>query len=227
MGAAGGPGPPGDRPRVRGRDRRGRIQRQGLRSGRPRERRGTRRLRAMSQLHGRPAPSLRRRHGDRREPARCVRRAHRAARDERLAPRRLDRPRRGGDLRPVRQRGAQRAAVPGPRRGCADHRRRPDRADGGGGRAARGRALRRDHRREPVSARARAQDGRHGGARRPRRFARRDAVDPRHEGGLRRRPRDERQPGGAPRHGREPVARREHRACSDSPTSRSRSTGTP
>ena len=55
----------------------------------------------------------------------------------------LDRPRRRGDLRPVRQRGAHRAAVPGARRGRADHRRRPDRDDGGGGRPARGRPARR------------------------------------------------------------------------------------
>ena len=40
---------------------------------------------------------------------------------------RSDRPRRRVDLRPVRQRGAYGAAVPGPGRGRPDHRRRPDR----------------------------------------------------------------------------------------------------
>ena len=92
--------------------------------------------------------------------------------------------------------------------------------------AARGRALRRDHRREPVPPGARTQDGRDRRSRRPGRLARRDAGDPGHEGGLRRRPRDEREPGGAPRHAREPVATEPASRCWGCRRSRSRSTGT-
>ena len=73
-------------------------------------------------------------------------------------------------------------AVPGPGRGRAHHGRRPDRADGGGRRPARGRPPRRDHRRQPVPPRARAEDGRHRRARRSGRLPRGDAGDARHEG---------------------------------------------
>ena len=55
-------------------------------------------------------------------------------------------------------------------------------------------APRRDHRREPQPAGARDQDGRDARPRRPGVVARRRAGQARDEGGLRRRPRDERQP---------------------------------
>ena len=64
------------------------------------------------------------------------------------------RPRRGGYLRPVRQRRAHRAHLPGPRRGRAHHRGRPDRDHGGHRRPSRRRPLRRHHRRLRLPARA-------------------------------------------------------------------------
>ena len=59
LGAEDDPGADGDRPRVRRRGRRRRLERERLPGRRPRQRRGARRLRALPQLHGRPAPPLR------------------------------------------------------------------------------------------------------------------------------------------------------------------------
>ena len=63
------------------------------------------------------------------------------------------------DLRPVRQRDAHGAVVQPRRRGRAHHRRGTDRHHGGGDRAPRRRAPRRDHRRQRLPARPRAADG--------------------------------------------------------------------
>ena len=87
---------------------------------------------------------------------------------ERLAPPGRHRPRRRGDLRPVRQRRAHRAQLPGPRRGRAHHRRRPDRDHGGDRRPPRRRPLRRHHRRLRVPPRAGPLGGRDAGGRRRR-----------------------------------------------------------
>ena len=153
-------------------------------------RRGPPGLRPLPQLHGRPPPPVRAHRGDRRQPHRRVRRVHRAADDQRLAPPPGHRPRRGVDLRPVRQRHAHRAGVPGARRGRADHRRRADRDHGRGGGPPRRRAPRGHHRRQRAPARARAQDGRDPRARRAHRDDRRRPERARHGRGLRRRPGD-------------------------------------
>ena len=154
-------------------------------------RRGPCRLRPLPQLHGRPPPPVRAHVGRRRQPAGRVRRADRPADDEHLASPRRGRPRRRVDLRPVRQRGAHRAAVPGAGRGRADHRRRADRLHGGRRRPPRRRAVRRRH---PTSTPS--------GARWPSGWARPSTFDPRettveqvqaelgHGRGLRRRPGD-------------------------------------
>ena len=167
------PRPDGGRPRVRGRDRRGRLERQGLPRRRDRQRRGARRLRPLPQLPGRPPPPLQGHQGDRRQPPRRVRRVPRPADDQRLGPRPEHPPRRAGDLRPVRQRRPHGPAVRRARRGRADHRRRADRRHGREGRPPRRGAARRRHRREPVSPRAREEDGGHAGRRRPRAVDRR------------------------------------------------------
>ena len=73
----------------------------------------------------------------------------------------------GRHLRPVRQRRAHRAGVPGAGRGRADHRRRADRLHGGSGGAPRRRPPRRRHRPQPATA-----------ASWPRGWARRVTVDP-------------------------------------------------
>ena len=101
-------------------------------AGRPCLRRGSRRVRPLPPLPGRPPPPVRQHHRPRRRPRRGVRRVRRPADDQRLAS--LAGRGRGGrrDLRPLRQRGPHRARVPGPRRGRAGQRRRPDRADGHG-----------------------------------------------------------------------------------------------
>ena len=148
LGAEDDPGRVGDRPRVRRRRGRGRRQRDRLRAGRSGLRRGPPGLRPLPQLHGRAAPPVRAHRGDRGQPHRRVRRVHRAADDQRLASPPGHRPRRGVDLRPVRQRHAHGAGVPGARRGRADHRRRADRDHGRGGGPARRCAPRRHHRRE-------------------------------------------------------------------------------
>ena len=153
-------------------------------------RRGPCRLRPLPQLHGRPPPPVRAHVGGRRQPAGRVRRADRPADDEHLAPPRRDRPRRRVDLRPVRQRGAHRAAVPGAGRGRADHRRRADRLHGDRRRPPRRRPVRRRLRPQPGAARA----GRAAGCDRDVRPARDERrADPgraRHGRGLRRRPGD-------------------------------------
>ena len=66
----------------------------------------------------------------------------------------------GRDLRPVRQRRAHRALLPGAGRGCADHRRRPIGIMAAAVARARRRALHRDHGPESVPAGTGAQDGR-------------------------------------------------------------------
>ncbi len=71
----------GHRPRVRRRDRRVGFERKRFSSGRNRQRRRPRGLRALPQLPGRAAASLRAHPGRRREPARRVRRIYRAADD--------------------------------------------------------------------------------------------------------------------------------------------------
>ena len=80
--------------------------------------------------------------------------------DQRLGSPAGRRPRRRSDLRPVRQRRAHRLAFPVLGEDVLDHRRRPDRLHGRRGRPARRRATRRRHRRQPLSPRPRAQDGR-------------------------------------------------------------------
>ncbi len=103
------------------------------------------------------------------------------------------------DLRPLRQRRAHGAGLPGARRGRAHHRRRPDRLHGGGRRAPRRRAPRRHQRLEPLPPRPGAPDGRDGGGRPDGARPCRRAARARHDRGLRRRPRDVRQPGGPAR----------------------------
>ena len=100
-------------------------------------------------------------HGQRRRrPRRRLRRVRRRPGHERVAPPAPDRPRRRRDLRPVRQRRALGAELPGARRGRAHHRRRPDRHHGRVGGAARRRAARRHHRHQRRAARAGRVDGR-------------------------------------------------------------------
>ena len=65
------PGADGGRPRVRGRDRRGRIERRRLPPGPDRERRGPRGVRALPQLPGRAPPPLRGHQGRGRQPRRA------------------------------------------------------------------------------------------------------------------------------------------------------------
>ena len=120
-----------------------------------------------------------------------------AADDQRLAP--LAGRRRGGrrDLRPVRQRGPHRARLPGPRRGRAGQRRRPDRADGDGRGPPRRGTPRRRQRAERLPPRARDADGRHARHRPARAHPRVRLRRARHGRGLRRRARDVGQPGRA------------------------------
>ena len=122
--------------------------------GRPRLGRGPRRVRPLPPLPGRPPPPVRQDDRARRRARRGVRRVRRAADDQRVAP--LAGRRRGGrrDLRPVRQRGPHRARLPGPRRGRARQRGRPDRADGHRRRPPRRRPARRRQRAERLSPRA-------------------------------------------------------------------------
>ena len=70
----------GRRPRVRRRDRRGRLQRRRLRAGRPRQRRGPRGLRSLPPLPGRAAPPVRQHDRPRRRAGRRVRRVRGPAR---------------------------------------------------------------------------------------------------------------------------------------------------
>ena len=96
---------------------------------------------------------------------------------------------RGGrrDLRPVRQRGPHRARLPGPRRGRADHRGRPDRADGHGRRAPRRGTPRGRQRAQRLPAGDRDRDGRHARYRPARADPRVGLRRARHGRGLRRR----------------------------------------
>ena len=129
---------------------------------RPGQRRGPRRVRPLPALPRRPTAPVRQHHRPRRRSGRVLRRVRRPADDQHLAP--LVRHRRGDrrDLRPVRQRGPHGARLPGPRRGRADLRRRPDRADGDRRRPPRRRAPRRGQRAERLPARPRDAHGRHG-----------------------------------------------------------------
>ena len=86
MGAEDHPRADGDRPRVRRRDRRGRLERRRFLPRRYRQRRRPRGLRPLPQLPGGPPASVRAHQGVGREPARRVRRVHRAADDQHLAP---------------------------------------------------------------------------------------------------------------------------------------------
>ena len=151
----------GGRPRIRRRDRRGRRQRQRLRARHDRLGRGPYRLRPLPQLHGRPAPPVPVHQRRRRQPRRRLRRIYRHPQRQRLAPCRRHRSRRRLDLRSVRQRRPHRAAMGHGRRGRADHRRRPDRRDGRGGRPPCRRPPRRHHRRQRLSPRARREARRH------------------------------------------------------------------
>ena len=233
LGAGDDPGAAGDRPRVRRRGRRGRRQRHRLRGRRPRQRRGPRRLRPLPQLHGRPPPPVR--------PHRAgvgVNRPGAFAEYVALPMTNVWHHGPGVDLEvaaifdPLRQRRPHRARLPGARRGRADHRRRPDRPHGGRGRPPRRRPPRRRHRPQPLPARAGAHDGRDA---RRRSDATTDLAevqrDARHEGGLRRRPRDVGQAGGAARDARQHGPRRPdrdarhpHRGDRDRPGTRSSST---
>ena len=198
----------------------------GLRSRRPGERRGPRRLRPLPPLPCRSAPPVRPHDRPRGGPRRCLRGAGRPADDERLAP--LARDRRGGrrDLRPVRERGPHRARLPRAGRGRARLRGGTDRPHGHRGRPPRRRAPRRRLGAEPRPARDRRTDGgddrgRPAGARPPRR---RDGA--RHGGGVRRRPRDVRQRRCAPVGHRQHGPRRSASRSWGSPPRRSRSMST-
>jgi threonine 3-dehydrogenase len=87
---------------------------------------------------------------------------------------------RGGDLRPVRQRGAHGALVPGARRGRARDRRRADRLHGCRGRPSRRRAARRRDRAEQLPARSRSAPRRDA----RRRTGQRDLADVQRELGM-------------------------------------------
>ena len=123
-----------------------------FRIGRPGERRGSRRLRALPELHGREAPPLRPLDRARRAASRRVRRVRLAADDQRLAPLAGHRRRGRRDLRSFRQCRPHRPDLPGPGRGRARHGRRPDRLHGGGRRSPRRCAPRRRHRPQPAIA---------------------------------------------------------------------------
>ena len=193
LGSMGGPDDPSAarrRPRVRRGDRRGRQQRDRLPPGRDRQRRGSRRVRAVPPLPRRPAPPVRPHDRAGRRAGRRVRRVRRPADDEHLASLAGDRPGGGGDLRPVRERGPHGARLPRPRRGRAHQRRRPDRPDGHRGRPSCRRPVRRRVRAEPVPARPGAADGRHGRRRSGRARPGRGRGRARDGRGLRRRARD-------------------------------------
>ena len=123
-----------------------------LPSRRHRQRRGPRRLRALPQLSGGAAPSLRAHEGRGREPSGRICRIHRAADEQHLAAQIAGRSGNRGHLRSLRKRGPYRPVLPGAGRGRADYRGWADRHHGGGGRAPRGRASRGDHRRESEAA---------------------------------------------------------------------------
>ena len=136
------------RPRVCRRGGGGRRQRQRLSARRHRQRRRTSGLRALPQLHGRPAAPLRPYAGHRRQSRRRVCRIYRAADDQCLAP---------YARRSIWtwRRSSIRSATPciprwlsGAWRGRADHRRRADRDHGRRRGAPRRRAPCGDHRPE-------------------------------------------------------------------------------
>ena len=129
-------------------------------SGRHRQRRRSRGVRALPQLPGRAPSFVRAYHGRGREPARRVRRIYRAADDQYLAARADGRSGYRRDFRSVRQRGAYRAVVSGAGRGRSGYRLRAHRPDGGRRREACRRALRGRDGHESVPAGAREEDGR-------------------------------------------------------------------
>ena len=148
------------RPRICWQDRRRRIQCQRLLSRRHRERRGARGLRALPQLPGRQAASLRFCQGRRRQSAGGLCRIDFAPDDQYLEAQSRHQPGSCGHLRSIWQRCAYRAFVSCAGRGCADHRRRPDRHHGHPRGAARRGAACRGHRPQSLPAGAGAQDGR-------------------------------------------------------------------
>ena len=191
-----------------GADRRRRPRGQGRRPG---QRRGPPGLRALPQLPGRPAAPVHQHQGPGRARPGRVRGVRRTAGRQRVGAQRPGRAGRGGDLRPVRERRAHRAVVPGRRRGRADHRRRSDRDHGRRGGAARGRPARGDHRPVRLPPRAGPAARRDAGAERRRDQHHRGAGEAEHARGLRRRDGDVRQAGRAAGHDREHEPRREDR----------------
>jgi hypothetical protein len=134
-----------------------------LRAGPGGERRGPRGVRALPQLPGRAAASVRAHRGSWREPERGVRGVDCAADDQHLAARAVGGPGCGGDLRPAGECGAYGAGVSVRGRGRAGDRRGTDRDYGGGGGAAGGRAASSDLRSEPVPASVGGEGGRYAG----------------------------------------------------------------
>ena len=137
LGAEDDPRAHGDRPRVRRRDRRSRARTSPTSSPAiSSAAKATWSAAAAATAWPAAGISAPRRQGRRRESPGRVRRVHRAADDQHLACTRdgVDRDV-AGDLRSVRQRRPHGALVPGARRRRADHRRRPDRHHGRGGRA--------------------------------------------------------------------------------------------
>ncbi len=142
MGAVDHQGSDGDRARVCGRDRGGRLERQRLFPGRHCERRGARGMRALPQLPRRAETPVRAYRGRGRESRRRVRGVDRAAHDQYLAAQSEYQSGSGSDFRSVRECGAHRAFISGAGRRRADHGCRADRRDGHTGGEARGRAPR-------------------------------------------------------------------------------------
>ncbi len=156
-------------PRIRRQDRRGRAQCLRVRGRRDRRRRGPCRVRPLSQLPRRAAPSVSGDEGNRGQSSRSLRRLRRHPQDQRVAAHPGHRSRHSRHLRPVRERGPHRPRVPGPRRRRAHHGCRSHRAHGGGGGGACRGAQRGDHRCQPVSAGSGEADGSQQGGRHPRR----------------------------------------------------------
>ena len=141
-----------DRTRVCGRDRGGRRECVGLCAGAGGQRRGPRGVRALPELPGWAAASVRAYRGRGREPQRGICRVHCAADDEHLAARAVGGPGCGGDLRSAGKCGAYGAGVSVRGRGRAGDGRGADRDYGGRGGAAGGRAAGGDLRPECLPA---------------------------------------------------------------------------
>ena len=171
-------------------------------AGRTRHRRRPHRLRSLPQLPGRAASSLPEHEGHRRESPGGLRRICLDPELKSLALRSEDSARCAFLFRSARQRRAHRAFVRSGRRRCAHHRRGTDRLHGGADRQHGGRAQSRHHRRQSVSARSRAQDGRDARDRCAQRNSERRDARTRNEGRLRRRPRDVGQSESVYRHAR-------------------------